>query len=365
MADQREADRIASEEGRTVAGTAARSPEVARTANGTGGPGRCDESPKRAVRVTAGRADRGTRAGKSRWERAVRDRVLLLMVLPGLLLFLVFHYLPLLGHVIAFQDYVPFIPIQHSPFVGLRNFETLFADPAFWNAVRNTLVITLLNLILFFPVPIAIALLLDSLFHERIKGLIRSAMFLPHFISWVVIVALFQQILGDAGVINQFLLERGWDTIDIIGDESLFKLLLVAEVTWKDAGWASIILTAALASIDSSQYESAAVDGAGYWRRLWHVSLPGLRPVIILLLILRLGDALTVGFEQVLLQRSSVGPEAAEVLDTYIYFFGVENGNWSVAAAAGLFKGIVALFLVLGANKLAHRFGQDGVYTKK
>ncbi|WP_432120104.1 ABC transporter permease [Streptomyces sp. bgisy032] len=362
MADHIGAGRTASDEGRAVTVTQARPPQVPGAAHGTGQGGPNDSRRKGAM---TGRHDRRKRAGTSRRKRLVRDRALLLMVLPGLLLFLVFHYLPLLGHVIAFQDYVPFIGIPDSPFVGLQNFETLFADPAFWNAVRNTLVITLLNLVLFFPVPIAIALLLDSLFHERIKGLIRSAMFLPHFISWVVIVALFQQILGDAGVINQFMLDRGWDTIDIIGDESLFKLLLVAEVTWKDAGWASIILTAALASIDSSQYESAAVDGAGYWRRLWHVSLPGLRPVIILLLILRLGDALTVGFEQVLLQRSSVGPEAAEVLDTYIYFFGVENGNWSVAAAAGLFKGIVALFLVLGANKLAHKFGQDGVYTKK
>jgi len=299
------------------------------------------------------------------WQRSKRDRVLLLMVLPGMLLFVVFHYLPLLGNVIAFQDYVPFIGIRNSPFVGLSNFQTLFTDPAFWNAVRNTLVITALNLLLFFPVPIAIALLLDSLYHDRLKGFIRSAIFLPHFISWVVIVALFQQILGGAGVINQFFLQQGWDTVQIIGNESLFKLLLVAQVTWKDAGWASIILTAALASIDGSLYESATVDGAGYWKRLWHISLPGLRPVIILLLILRLGDALSVGFEQVLLQRSSVGPAAGEVLDTYIYYFGVQNGNWSVAAAAGLFKGIVALSLVLAANKLAHKLGEDGVYTKK
>lgn len=307
------------------------------------------------------------RAGGKRTnrQRFKRDRVLLLMVLPGLLLFLLFNYVPLLGNVIAFQNYLPFVGIPDSPFVGLANFQKLFSDPAFWNALRNTLIITFLNLALFFPVPIGMALLLDSMFHDRVKSLVRSVMFLPHFIGWVVIVALFQQILGNAGIINQFLLQHGMATINIIGNASVFKLLLVAQVTWKDAGWATIIFIAALASIDTSLYESAAVDGAGYWKRLWHISLPGMRSVIILLVILRIGDALSVGFEQILLQRDSVGPQAGEVLDTYIYFFGVQGGNWSVAAAAGIFKGIVGLLLVLGANKLAHKLGEDGVYTRR
>lgn len=302
---------------------------------------------------------------QTRRQRFRKDRVLLLMVLPGMILFAAFFYIPLLGNVIAFQNYLPFIGIFNSPFVGLANFMQLFSDPAFWNAVRNTLIITVLNITLFFPIPIGIALMLDTMFHDRVKSIVRSTMFLPHFISWVVIVALFQQILGNAGVINQFLLQHGMGTIDIIGNASLFKLLVVAQVTWKDAGWATIIFIAALASIDTSLYESAAVDGAGYWKRLWHISLPGMRGVIILLLILRLGDALSVGFEQILLQRDTVGPHAGEVLDTYIYFFGVQGGNWSVAAAAGIFKGIIGLVLVLGANKLAHKFGEDGVYSRK
>lgn len=287
------------------------------------------------------------------------------MVLPGLLLLLAFHYYPLLGNVIAFQDYLPFIGIRDSEFVGLDNFTQLFADPAFWNSIRNTLIITVLNLVLFFPIPILLALLLDSMFHHRIRGVIRSLMFLPHFISWVVIVALFQQILGGAGALNQLLIRNQIDPINIIGNASIFKLLLVSEVTWKDTGWASILFMAALGAIDSSLYESSAVDGANYWHRLWHVTLPGLRPVIILLLILRLGDALSVGFEQVLLQRDSVGPKAGEVLDTYIYYFGVTGGNWSVAAAAGIFKGVIGLILILGANRLAHSFGEAGVYAKR
>lgn len=302
---------------------------------------------------------------QTRRQRFRKDRMLLLMVLPGLILFAAFYYIPLLGNVIAFQDYLPFVGIWKSPFVGLDNFTQLFADAAFWNALRNTLIITFLNITLFFPIPIGIALMLDTMFHEKTKSIVRSTMFLPHFIGWVVIVALFQQILGNAGVINQFLLQHGLGTIDIIGNASIFKLLLVAQVTWKDAGWATIIFIAALASVDSSLYESAAVDGAGYWKRLWHISLPGMRGVIILLLILRLGDALSVGFEQILLQRDAVGPHAGEVLDTYIYFFGVQGGNWSIAAAAGVLKGAVGLLLVLGANTLAHKLGEDGVYTRK
>lgn len=298
-------------------------------------------------------------------ERLRRDRTLLVMTVPAVVLLAAFAYVPLLGNVIAFQDYLPFIGIADSPFVGLGNFTTLFGDPYFWDAVVNTLVITVLNLALFFPVPILLAILLDSLYHDRVRRFVQSVVFLPHFISWVVIVALFQQVLGGAGIINQFLLDHGMSAISVVGNPDIFKLLLVAEVTWKDAGWACIIFLAALGSIRGELYESAASDGAGYWRRLWHVTLPGLRPVIVLLLILRLGDALSVGFEQVLLQRDSVGPEAGEVLDTFIYFHGVEGGNWGVAAAAGLFKGVIGLALVLGANKIAHSLGEDGVYTRR
>jgi putative aldouronate transport system permease protein len=300
------------------------------------------------------------------WRRRfARDRVLLLMVLPALVLFLLFHYVPLLGNVIAFQDYVPFIGISASPFVGLANFVTLFHDPAFWRAVGNTLVITALNLLLFFPVPIALAILLDGMFSQRIKKFVQGVMFLPHFISWVVIVTLFTQVLGAAGILNHTLRSHGFAPLDIVGNPSVFKLVLVSQVIWKDAGWACVIFLAALSAIDPERYESSAIDGAGYWRRLWHVTLPGIRPVIMILLILRLGDALSVGFEQVLLQRDGVGPEAGEVLDTYTYFFGVVGGNWSVAAAAGLFKGVIGLVLLLGANKVAHLLGEDGVYTRR
>lgn len=296
--------------------------------------------------------------------RLRRDFPLIAMVLPGLLLLLVFQYIPLLGNVIAFQDYLPYVGIRQSSFVGLDNFTTLFSDNAFWDAVRNTLTITLLQIVFFFPVPIALALLLNSMVGSKVGRFVQSVVYLPHFISWVIIVALFQQTLGGAGFINQFLRAHDIGTFNIMTNPGSFKLLVTAQSIWKDAGWGTIIFLAALAAIDEQLYEASAVDGASRWRRLWHVTLPGIRPVIVLLLVLRLGEALSVGFEQILLQRDAVGPGAAEVLDTYVYFNGVQNGDWSTAAAAGLFKGVIGLILILGANRAAHALGEQGVYSK-
>ncbi|MFD4026288.1 ABC transporter permease [Streptomyces sp. NPDC058576] len=300
----------------------------------------------------------------NRLARLRRDRSLLFMVIPGISLFLVFHYLPLLGNIVAFQDYLPYVGVADSPFVGFDAFRAMFDDPAFWQALWNTLEITALQLLLFFPVPIALALLLNSIASQWIKRVVQSVVYLPHFISWVIIVALFQQLLGGSGALNQMLRERGWGVVDVMTNPDVFSLLVTTQAIWKDAGWGTIIFLASLSLIDDQLYESSVVDGAGRWRRLWHVTLPGIRSIIVLLLILRLGESLTVGFEQILLQRDAVGPEAGEVLDTYVYFNGVANGDWSVAAAAGLLKGLVGLALVVAANRVAHALGEQGVYSK-
>lgn len=302
---------------------------------------------------------------KVSWLTRLRsDSPLLMMVVPAFVLLLLFTYLPLLGTAIAFMDYVPFIPITQSPWVGLENFQRLFADPAFWQAVYNTLQITLIQLILYFPIPIALALLLNSILTPWVKNLVQSIAYLPHFLSWVIVVALFQQMFGGSGVVNNFIQQQGGMAIDIMSNPDFFKFLVTSQVIWKDAGWGAIIFLAALASIDDSLYESAAIDGAGWGKRLWHVTLPGIRPIIVLLLILRLGESLNVGFEQILLQRNSVGPAAGEVLDTYVYYNGVVNGDWSVGIAAGVFKGVIGLVLILLANKAAHALGEQGVYKK-
>ena len=296
------------------------------------------------------------------WFRFKRDRVLVAMMVPAVVYFLVFHYGALAGNVIAFIDYVTFLGIRGSQWVGLENFRSMFGDPAMWNAVRNTVQISALQLIFFFPAPLALAILLDSVVSERVRRFIQSVVYLPHFISWVIVVALFQQVLGGAGVLNGFLADQGMSTIDIIGNPSAFQPLMVAQIIWKDCGWGTIIFLAALQQVDQELYESAAVDGAGKRRRFWHVTLPSLRPIIALLLILKLGEILSTGFEQFYLQRASVGPATAEVLDTFVYFTGVANGDWGYAAAAGLFKGVIGAVMIFAANRVAHALGEQGVY---
>ncbi|WP_114559049.1 ABC transporter permease [Desertihabitans aurantiacus] len=297
------------------------------------------------------------------YQRLWRDRMYLLFTLPALLIIVVFHYLPLIGNVIAFKDYQPYIGVWESPWNGLENFSIIWdGDPAFLAALRNTLILTALQSVFVFPAPILLALLLNSLLSENIKRLVQSVLYLPHFLSWVMVVALFQQILGGSGLLNNFLRSNGYDAVRILGNPDTFYALLTSQVIWKDTGWATILFLAALSQINAHLYEAAAVDGAGRWRQLWHVTLPGLKGIIILLFILRLGDSLSVGFEQILLQQAAVGRNVSEVLDTYVYNNGVLGGNWGVSAAVGLVKGVVGVLLVLGANKLAHRFGEEGVY---
>ncbi|MEW2521322.1 ABC transporter permease [Actinacidiphila alni] len=319
--------------------------------------------------VEATRRTRWRRAGRPRgdgtgWaERMRRDRFLLLLAAPGVAVVLLFYYLPLLGNVIAFKDYQPYLGISGSPWVGWSNFDVIFnGDPEFMTALKNTLIVSLAQVVFVFPVPIAVALLLNSLLSERIKRVVQSILYLPHFMSWVIVVALFQSMLGNAGMLNTWLVQHGSGGIHIIGDPGLFKVLITSQVIWKDAGWGTILFLAALSRIDLSLYEAAAVDGASRLRQLWHVTLPGIKSVIVLLFILKLGDSLNIGFEQILLQQAPVGTNASEVLDTYVYNHGVINGEWGVSAAVGLVKGLVSVGLVLGANKVAHIFGERGVY---
>ncbi|MBT0768538.1 sugar ABC transporter permease [Kineosporia sp. J2-2] len=290
------------------------------------------------------------------------DRALLLLLLPGLLYFLVFHYGSLFGNVLAFKDYVPFLGVQDSPWVGTDNFRRMFADPLFWSAVANTLLIAVLQLVFFFPVPLGLALLLHSIAGDTLRRFVQSVVYLPHFLSWVIVIALFQHMLGGAGVVNGWLNDVGVGGISVIGNPDAYKPLVVAQLIWKECGWATIIFLAALSQVDEQLYEAAALDGAGWRRRLWHVTLPAIRPVIVLLLVLRLGEFLSIGFEQFFLQRQAVGPEAGEVLDTFVYFTGFASGDFGYAAAVSLFKGAIGVALIYTANKVAHRLGEQGVY---
>ncbi|MEU2431575.1 ABC transporter permease subunit [Streptomyces sp. NPDC007861] len=326
---------------------------------------RLASAPPEATRDATAPPIGGNRTGSKRKplrHRLRRDRMLLLLCVPGILYFAVFFYLPLAGNIIAFQDYQPYLGFRQSPFVGWTNFTALLAEPEFWSAVWNTLEISTVQLILYFPAPIALALFLNSLISNRTRRLMQTVVYLPHFLSWVVVVGMFRQVFGGAGTVSSYLNDHGVHVGNLMNNPDTFILLITSQAIWKDAGWGAIIFLAAMASIDNSLYESAAMDGAGWLRRMWHITLPGIRPVMIMLLILRLGDILSVGFEQLLLQRDAVGTGAAEVLDTYVYFHGVVDGDWGMSTAAGLMKGVIGFILIVLANKLAHRLGEQGVY---
>ena len=334
---------------------------TARTDAAAKTPGRRPRAEARSARPPLSDQERSDR----RRRRLRRDGLLIGIGLPGAIALILFQYVPLLGNVIAFQDYQPYLEISEAPFVGLENFSFLWdGNPEFLNALRNTLVLTVVQTVIVFPVPLFLALLLNSLAGERLKRLTQSILYLPHFLSWVIVVALFQQMLGNAGALNTFLLQNDLPMLEIIGVPDMFVALITTQAIWKDAGWGTIIFLAAISQIDQEQYEAAAVDGAGSWRRLWHITLPSLKGLFILLLILRLGNSLSVGFEQIILQQGPVGLQASEVLDTWVYNKGIIQGDWGLSAAAGLFKSVVGVLLVIGANKLAHLLGEAGVYSK-
>jgi putative aldouronate transport system permease protein len=294
--------------------------------------------------------------------RIWRDRVMYLFILPPMMYFVIFVYVPFAGNIVAFKDYSLFLGFSGSPWVGLDNFERIFTDPDFRIALVNTLEIWALQLFFSFPAPLALALLLNSLVSERLKRTIQSAVYLPHFLSWVIVISLWQQIFGGAGFVNGMLKNQGFDTINIMANPDFFKPLIILQGIWKEAGWGTILFLAALTKIEIHLYEAAVIDGAGGWRRMRDVTIPGIMPVVSLLLILSMGAMLSTGFEQFYLQRNAVGASTAEVLDTFIYFRGIQNGDVSFATAVGLARGIFGAFMVIGANQFAKRMGGEGIF---
>ncbi len=285
-----------------------------------------------------------------------------LLMLPGLLYFVVFEYLPLGGNVAAWQDYSPYLGLDRSLWVGWDNFVRIFEDPELIRAFWNTLLLSFLQIVFAFPAPLAMALLLQSILSERVRRSIQAIVYLPHFIGWVIVISIWNEILGPLGVLNSILTSLGLPIADIVGNPAAFPALVTAQVVWKEVGWGTIIFLAALLNIPTDLYEQAAIDRAGPWRRLWHVTLPGLASVIVLLLILRLGSVLSVGFEQILLQQPIYGADAAQTLDTFVYFRGINGGDWGLATAAGLVKGVIASTLIIGSNWLAKRLGGEGIF---
>jgi putative aldouronate transport system permease protein len=300
---------------------------------------------------------------KSIWFRLWKERYLYILLLPGLLYFLVYRYVPMAGNIIAFQDYSAFQGFLNSEWVGLKHFKTIFEDQEVIRVLWNTLYLSFLQIVFAFPVSIILALMLNEVRNTFFKRTIQSIVYLPHFLSWVVVIGIVTILLKSDGIVNRVLgTVFGMEPIGFLQDPNWFMPLVVLEVIWKESGWSTIIFLAALSGISPSLYEAAAVDGASRWRQMWHITLPALRSTIIILLILRLGSVLDVGFEQIYLMLTPFTMEVGNVLDTFVYFKGIQNSDFSFATAVGLFKSIIGLILIVGANRLAKRFGDEGVY---
>ena len=305
-----------------------------------------------------------TRSRKNRvWAGIKRDKFLYLLAFPGIMYFVLFKYVPMWGILISFQDYSPYQGLIASKWVGLEHFQRFFANPDFFQLFRNTMAINLLNLIFFFPLPIVLSLMLNEVRSAAYKKLLQSVVYLPHFLSWVIIVGISFLFLSQGeGILNKILVELGFGKIDFLTNKNYFWAILTIQSIWKEAGWGTVIFLAAIAGIDPQLYEASTMDGAGKLRQMWHITLPGIRSVVIVLLILRIGHMMDVGFEQVFLMMNGAVSDVADVFDTYVYRLGVKQGQFSFSTAVGLFKSVIGLLLVIGANQLAKKFGEDGVY---
>ncbi|WP_420819484.1 ABC transporter permease [Paenibacillus thalictri] len=291
-----------------------------------------------------------------------KDLFLYLLIFPGTLYFIIFKYVPMWGIVISFQEYSPYIGVWKSPWVGFEHFIHLFGNPDFMLLFRNTMVISAMSIVFYFPMPILIALMLNELRSALYKRVIQSVVYLPHFLSWVIISGItFLMLSQSGGIMNKILPLLGLKPFNFLTNPDAFWWLLTTQSIWKETGWGTIIYLAAMAGVDPQLYEAAKMDGAGRFRQIWHVTLPGIRHIIVTLFILRLGHIMDVGFEQVFLMMNSAVSEVADVFETYVYRNGIQQGQFSYSTAVGLFKSVIGLALVIIANKLAKRYGEEGL----
>lgn len=301
------------------------------------------------------------------WKKIWFYRYLYLLALPGILYFIIFAYLPMWGVVIAFKDFRLFRGLEGSPWVGLKHFEFFFTSPNFSRLLRNTLIISGLNLLFVFPAPILLALLLNELKNGPFKRFVQTVSYLPHFISWVVVGGLLIYTFSQSmGIVNLQMQSLGYEPIRLLGNKDTFYGLVVGSGIWKEVGWEAIIYLAAIAGINPELYEAATVDGANRFQRVLYITLPGIAAVIVIMLIIQVSAILNSNFLQILILQGSDASlyEVGDVIDTWVYRAGFLKSQLSLATAVGLFKGVVGLVLVVLANKVANLITGQGLWTR-
>lgn len=302
-------------------------------------------------------------AARGFWRTIVKHRWLYILVAPGLLYYLVFQYAPLGGLVIAFKDFNLMKGIWGSDWVGLENFRTIFNSPDFPVLLRNTLILSVYRILFNMFPDVILALALNEVRVNWFKRIVQTITYGPYFLSWIIVYGLvFSFFAPGSGLVTTFFHDTGWGSIDVLTNSAAFRPMLLLSDMWKSTGYGAIIYLAALSSINPELYEAAVVDGAGRWRQMWHITLPGIREVFVLLIILRIGHIMDAGFEQVYIFLNTRVYDVGDILDTWIFRRGIEQLDFSVPAAMGVFKSVIGFVLVLGANKLAKRFGGSGLW---
>lgn len=294
--------------------------------------------------------------------RLSRYKWLYIMLLPVIAYYLIFCYVPMVGVIIAFKDYNIFQGIFASEWVGFSNFRRIFSTSDFYVVLRNTLGLNILTLLVGFPAPIILALLLNEVRRTWYKKSVQLIVYLPHFLSWVVVFSIFQPILSMNGFINQAISAIGGSPIQFLGDRVWWIIVYALLGMWKDVGWGTIIYLAALSGVSSELYEAAQIDGAGRWKMCTNITLPGIAPTITILLILRMGGLMAIGFDQPFLFGNSSVIRVSQVISTYVYSIGLESGDISRSTAIGLFQSLVNLIMLVSANSISKRVSENSIF---
>lgn len=291
-----------------------------------------------------------------------KNKLLYVMLLPVLLFYVIFHYAPMYGAVIAFKDFSPRLGIGDSPWIGFEHFKTFFTGAYFWRTIKNTLLISFYELLFGFPAPIVLALLLNEVRHTLFKRTVQTVTYLPHFISLVVICGIVKDFTASDGVINDILVYLGGERLSLLLEPDMFRTIYVSSGIWQHIGWGTIIFLAALTGIDPEQYEAARMDGAGRWKQMLHVTIPGLMPTIVILLILSIGRLMNVGFEKIILLYNPSTYETADVISSYVYRVGLQDFNYSFSSAVGLFNSVINFMLVIFSNWLSRKLNNTSLW---
>ncbi|WP_283153792.1 ABC transporter permease [Guptibacillus hwajinpoensis] len=298
----------------------------------------------------------------SSWKKVLHNYELYLFLLPTLIYFIVFHYVPMYGVLIAFQDYMPTLGVSGSPWVGFEHFERFFNSFQFWTLLENTLELSVLQLLFGFPLPIMIALLLNQLRNQRYKKFVQTVIYAPHFISVVVLVGMVYVFFSPNGLINNFLMIFGAEPVHFMSQAGWFKPLYISSGLWQETGWAAIIYLAALAGVSPEVHEAAIMDGANKWQRILHVDIPAILPTAMILLVLSVGNLMNIGFEKAYLMQTPLNVSAGEIIPTYVYKVGLQSAQYSFAAAVGLFNAVINFILLWAVNRAAKKLSGSGLW---